>query len=253
MHLDPNNPKHARHFVHRVHVKGNGFSLGSLLNKAKTIAVNTAKTVAKKVKDVGKVVGKKVLEQGKELGSHLLNTAIEKGSQLAIEHGSQLINDIASGKDIKQSFIDRGHAIKADLKHHGKDLLNEAKHRATQAGLNVITDSVGIDRIPIQRPVASAGERIPDVEEAEEFVDAETGHGVRKGRKHLSQLLAKAENRKNKKKETGGSAFVPSGSSVFVPSGGSVFVPSGGGLKKSKKKGGSVFLPATRGNGMVPV
>jgi hypothetical protein len=252
MYLDPSNPKHVHHFVHRVHVKGKGFSLSSFLNKAKTIAANTAKQVAKKVKDVGKVVGKKVLEHGKELGKNLVDKAVEHATQMAVEHGTQLLGDIASGKDIKQSFQDRGKAIKEDFKSRGKDLLSEAKHGVKQAGLNVITDTIGIDRIPVQRPVSTSGETIPEAEVMEEE-DVETGEGVRRGRKHLSQLLAKAESRKSKK---GGSAFVPHGGGVTKSKkGGSAFVPHGGGVKKSKK-GGSAFLPTThpvRGRGLVPV
>ena len=221
MHINDRNPAHIRRYHTRQYGKGIGSFFKSALKSGVSAAKSVAKTAGKAIKTHGKTLIKNAVNNAKELAKDTLKEAVNQGTQIAVKHGTQLLADVASGRDIKEALKERGQEIKSDVKTAAKEGLANLKHGAKQAALNTLTDTVGMDRVQIRRP---GGDQVDYQDPAEgdlmideqlpedENVDDQTGEGRRKKKRSatLSHLLAGKGKRQTKRESatSGGGMYL---------------------------------------------
>jgi len=213
MHINDRNPAHIRRYHTRQYGKGIGSFFKSALKTGVSAGKSALKTAGKAIKTHGKTLVKNAVNNAKELAKDTLKEAVNQGTQIAVKHGTQLLADVASGRDIKEALKERGQEIKSDVKTAAKEGLANLKHGAKQAALNTLTDTVGMDRVQIRRP---GGDQVDYQDPAEgdlmideqlpeddgEMVDEQTGEGRRRRKKRsatLSHLLAGKGKRQTKR------------------------------------------------------
>ena len=224
MHINQRNPLHIRRYHSRQYGKG----IGSFFKSALKTGVSAAKTAGKAalksagsaIKTHGKTLVKHAVNNVKELAKDTLKEAVNQGTQIAVKHGTQLLADVASGRDIKEALKERGQEIKSDVKTAAKEGLANLKHNAKQTALNTLTDTIGMDRVQIRNPnqVDEAppeedlmiDEQLP-VDEGD-VVDEQTGEGRRRKKQSatLSNLLAGKGKRQTKREASvsGGAMYL---------------------------------------------
>jgi len=224
MHINDRNPAHIRRYHTRQYGKGIGSFFKSALKSGVSAAKSVAKTAGSAIKTHGKTLVKNAVNNAKELAKDTLKEAVNQGTQIAVKHGTQLLADVASGRDIKEALKERGQEIKSDVKTAAKEGLANLKHGAKQAALNTLTDTVGMDRVQIRRP---GGDQVDYQDPAEgdlmideqlpeddgEMVDEQTGEGRRRRKKRsatLSHLLAGKGKRQTKRESatSGGGMYL---------------------------------------------
>jgi hypothetical protein len=227
--INRHNQRDVNKFYHK---KFGGGGLGSFFKsvgsniksglKTVTHAVKTSgKDLAMKAKghvgDIAKEVLKKGIETAKDVGKQALAQGLQGAQQIVAEHGANLINDIASGKNIGDAFKDSAKNIGTSGKQLLKDIVQDTKENAKQGlrdtaihGVRHTLGKVGIELPPLPSESAQA-DASPYTEDVLDEAMGGTGMTTKKKKRKtkktvsIDKLLKTAEKHHKAK---GGSVYV---------------------------------------------